>query len=198
MDALAGHFVLGTTARKVPTHDLAAFHLYLSALKLRSEPTEHNLRAAIDLFARATVRDPRFARAWYAMSEARVFSAVNGLGGEELLGCAERDARHALALDPSLSSAHAVLGILRAVGADWIEAEAEFSSARALLARNPETLVSHAIHVCRQVGHTGRALQEAQAAYELAPASAGLAFQVGVQRLLNGENAGARRWIDAA
>jgi hypothetical protein len=54
------------------------------------------------------------------------------------------------------------------------------------------------MHVSRQVGHLRRALEEAQAAYELAPASPALAFQVGLQRLLNGEHAGVRQWIDTA
>jgi TolB-like protein len=198
VDALAGHFVLGTTARKVPTRDLAAFHLYLAAMSLRGQPTEHNLGAAIDLLARATVRDPEFARAWYAVAEARAFGATSGICSEELLEDAERDATRALALDPCLSSAHGVLGVLRAGRACWIEAEAEFSRARALVARNPETLVCHAAYVSRQVGHRRRALQETQAAYELAPASPALTFQVGLQRLLHGDDARAVRWINAA
>jgi TolB-like protein len=201
VDALAGHFVLGTTGRIAPTRDLEAYHLYLRAMMLRGQPTEHNLKAAITLLERATLRDAEFARAWYAIAETRVFAAANGIGGEEpdeLLEIAERDARRSLALDSSLSSAHAVLGVIRACGARWIEAEEEFRKGRALLARNPETLALHAIHVSRQVGHCRRALQETEAAYELAPASAGLALQVGVQRLVNGDDAGAHRWIDAA
>lgn len=198
VDAVAGYFILSTTTRRTPTHDLEAFHLYLRALARRSQPTAHNLQAAIDLLKRATARDEGFARAWYAMADIRAFAAANGFGEGELLDQAERDARHSLTLDSTLSSAYGVLGVIKACRAKWIDAETEFNEARALLARNPETLVYHAINVCRQVGHRRRALEEAQAAYELAPAHAALAFQVGLQRLMNGDATGARRWIDVA
>jgi TolB-like protein len=198
VDAISGHFILGTTARRAPTRDLEAFHLYLRAIALRNQPTKHNLMAAIDLLERASARDKEFARAWYVRADARMFAAANDFGGGELLEQAERDARHSLALDNTLSGAHGVLGVLSACRAKWIDAEAQFSEARALLARNPETLVYHAAYVSRQVGHRRRALEEAQSAYEMAPASAALAFQVGVQRLMNGDNLGARRWIDVA
>jgi TolB-like protein len=198
VDALAGHFILGTTARTPPTRDLEAFHLYLRAIAHRNQPTERNLRAAIDFLERATARDEKFARAWYAIAEARTFAAANGLGGGDSLELAERDARHSLSLDGTVAGAHGILGAIRAFRAKWIDAEAEFSDARALLSRNPETLVYHAMYIARQVGHRRQALQEAQLAYDMAPASAALALQVGVQRLLNGDTPGARRWIDVA
>ena len=198
VDATAGHFVMGTTKRKAPTRDLKAFHLYLQAMALRTQPTEHNIETGMQLLERALVRDPDFARAWYAYAETEAYIAVNGNCDVNLLSAAERDARRALALDPTMSGAYAVLGLVNACRGRWIEAEAELQKASSLLAKNPEHLAFHAIYVARQAGHQRRALDEIQLAYELAPASPSLTFQVGAQKLLDGEVAEAHKWIEAA
>ena len=198
VDATAGYFVMGTTKRKTPTRDLAAYHLYLQAMALRAQPTEHNLENAMQLLKRALARDPDFARAWYALAEAQAHGAANGHCSMNLLRVAERDAHRALALDRSLSSAHAVLGLVSACRGSWIEAEAELGEASALVARNPEALAFHAVYVARQAGHRRRALEDLQSAYGLAPASAALAFHVGTQKLLDGEVVDAHKWINAA
>ncbi len=198
VDALAGHVVLGSAGREVPTRDLEAYHLYLRAVSLRGRPTEHNLRRVIELLGCATRRDPEFARAWYAMGEARAFQVANESNGGRLADAAEQDVRRALSLDPSLTGAYSVLGVLSACRGRWLEAEDSFRKAHEIVTHHPEALVHHAVHVARQVGHGERALQEAGAAYELAPASAALAFHVGVQCLLNGADAVAHEWIEAA
>ena len=184
--------------RKTPTRDLEAYHLYLDAAALRAQPTEDNLESAIQILDRALVRDPDFARAWYAIAETRAHRAVNGGCTLDLLSDAERDARHALALDSSISRAHGVLGLINACCGRWIEAETELRRALSLVARNPEALVLHAVYVARQAGHQRRAMTEIQLAYELAPSSSALAFHLGTQKLLDGERAEAGKWIDLA
>lgn len=198
VDATAGHFVLGTTRRKTPTHDLKAYHLYLEAMALRAQPTEDNLDSAIQILDRALARDPDFARAWYAIAEARAHRAANEQCTLSMLSHAERDARHALALDPSIARAHGVLGLIEACCGRWIEAETELRRALSLAARNPEALVFHAIYVARQTGHQRKALAELQLAYELAPASPALAVHLGAQKLFDGEVPEACKWIDLA
>ncbi len=103
VDSTASHFVIGSARRKTPTTDLEAYHLYLQAMALRAQPTEDNLETAIQILGRALARDPDFARAWYAIAEARAHRAANDGCALTLLNHAERDARHALALDPSIS-----------------------------------------------------------------------------------------------
>lgn len=198
VDAAAGLFVMGTTRRKTPTRDLEAYHLYLEARALRAQPTEDNLETAVQILDRALMRDPDFARAWYAIAEARAHRAANDGCMPSLLSDAERDARHALALDPSISRAHGVLGMIDACCGRWIEAETELRRALSLVARNPEALVFHAIYVARQAGHERKALAEIQLAYELAPASPALAMHLGVQKLLDDEVSEACKWIDLA
>lgn len=197
VDATTSHCVR-KARRKTPTRDLEAYHLYLDAVALRSQPTEDNLETAIETLDRALVRDPDFARAWYAIAETRAHRAANGGCMLNLLGDAERDARHALALDSSISRAHGVLGLINACCGRWIEAETELRRALSLVARNPEALVLHAVYVARQAGHQRKALTEIQLAYELAPSSPALALHLGTQKLLEGEVAEAGKWIDLA
>lgn len=198
VDATASHFVIGSARRKTPTRDLEAYHLYLQAMTLRSQPTEDNLETAIQILDRALTRDPDFARAWYAIAEARAHRAANDGCRLKLLDHAERDARHALALDPSISRAHGVLGLINACCGRWIEAETELRRALSLVARNPDALVFHAIYVARQAGHQRKALAEIQLAYELTPSSPALALHMGAQKLLDGEGSEACKWIDLA
>lgn len=198
VDAIVGHFTMGSTRRRAPTRDLDAYHLYLQAMALRAQPTEDNLDTAIHLLDRAVTRDPEFARAWYAVAETRAYRVVNDGCASELLNDAERDARHALALDPSIARAHGVLGLINACYGRWIEAETQLRKALAVAANNPDTLAFHAVYIARQVGHERQALTEIQHAYALAPASPVLALQLGAQKLINGENLDAGRWIDIA
>jgi adenylate cyclase len=198
VDATASHFVMGNARRKTPTQDLEAYHLYLEAMALRAQPTEGNLETAIQILDRALARDPDFARAWCAIAEARAYRAATGQCKISALSHAECDARHALALDPSIARAHSVLGLIDTCCGRWVEAETELHRALSLVARNPAALVFHAIYVARQAGHQRKALAELQLAYELAPASPALAVHLGAQKLLDGEGPEACRWIDLA
>ncbi|HEY5755802.1 MAG TPA: winged helix-turn-helix domain-containing protein [Steroidobacter sp.] len=198
VDSTASHFVMGSARRKTPTRDLAAYHLYLQAMALRAQPTDDNLETAIQILGRALARDPDFARAWYAIAEARAHRAANDGCALTLLNHAERDARHALALDPSISRAHGVLGVVSACCGRWIEAETELRRALSLVARNPDALTVHAIYIARQAGHQRKALAEIQLAYDLTPATPALALHLGAQKLLEGDGTEACKWIDLA
>jgi adenylate cyclase len=198
VDSTASHFVIGSARRKTPTRDLTAYHLYLQAMALRAQPTEDNLDTAIQILGRALARDPDFARAWYAIAEARAHRAANDGCALTLLNHAERDARHALALDPSISRAHGVLGVVSACCGRWIEAETELRRALSLVARNPDALTVHAIYIARQAGHQRKALAEIQLAYDLTPSTPALALHLGAQKLLEGDGTEACKWIDLA
>ncbi len=198
VDATSSHFVAGSARSNTPTRDLEAYHLYLQAMKLRAHPSEDNFEATIQLLDRALERDPNFARAWYAIAEVRAYRAASDGCALTLLNQAERDARHALALDPSISRAHGVLGLIHASCGRWIEAEADLRKALSLATRSSDALVVHAIYVARQTGHQRKALAEIQLAYELTPSSPVLALHLGAQKLLDGNGAEAGKWIDLA
>jgi TolB-like protein/Tfp pilus assembly protein PilF len=198
VDAIAGHFVLRTTRRRRPTQHLDAYQLYLDAMTLRVAPTEPNLEAAMQLLHRALTRDPSFGRAAYALAEIYAHRAAGGICDSNMLDAAEREAGRALSLDPTMPGAHAVLAIVNTCRGRWIEAENELRAAECLMATNPETLFVHAAYVARQTGHYRLAMDQIRDAYELAPASPGLAFQVGLQKLLEGSSSEAQKWMDAA
>lgn len=198
VEAMAGHFVLRTTRRRMPTRHLEAYQLYLDAMTLRVAPTEHNLEAATQLLRQALTCDPSFARASYALAEILADRAVDGIGDSNMLGAAEQEAGHALSLDPTMPGAHAVLAIVNTCRGRWMAAELELQAAESLMASNPETLYVHAAYVARQTGHYRRAMVQICEAYELAPASPGLAFQVGFQKLLEDSCLEAQKWMDAA
>jgi tetratricopeptide (TPR) repeat protein len=89
---------------------------------------------------RAVVLEPDFAKGWAALATVLAMLARSDQDRIE----AERDARHALALDSELAEAHAALGmILRFTGA---EARAHLKRAVALNPRDPQTLFWLANH----------------------------------------------------
>lgn len=91
------------------TANLEAYTLYLMARRYYlngrdAEVTE--LRRIVRLCVRATEIDPNFARAWALMAWGQnALHYIHGLGGEGGLKAAQR----ALALDPKLAAAHAIV-----------------------------------------------------------------------------------------
>jgi adenylate cyclase len=200
VDALTvGGSSLSIGIRKPPTRDLEAYQLFLQAKSLEPQPTEQHLRIALDLLVRALERDPTFARAWQGMAVVRgYYSVTMGYRMPNALSDAESDAHHALALDPSLWGAHAVLGFIGACRGDWIKAEAEIRTALSLLPNDPEIYLVHAIYVAQSAGQLQRALEEAHVACRLAPLTPVFAFNVGASMLLAGESTEALRWVELA
>jgi len=102
----------------VPTRNLEAYDAYLLG---RRDTATRNLEAmsrAATYYEEAIRLDPGFALAYSALSEVLVLIAGYSAGGvEERLEAAERAARRALEIDPSLGEAHTALGaVLRALG----------------------------------------------------------------------------------
>lgn len=198
VDATESHFLMGAVRHKAPTRDLEAYHLYLQSVALRTQPTEVNLESALQGLDRALARDPDFALAWYAIADVRAHRAANDSCAPDLLDQAERDARHALTLDPSISRAHGVLGLINACCGRWLAAETELRKALSLAARNPDALALHAIYIARQAGHQRKATAELQLAFDHMPSMPALAMQLGAQKLLDGDSQAACKWLDRA
>ena len=95
---------------KVPTSNLDAYSLFLKARELFIKRTE--MKESVALFRQAVALDPGFARGWEGLAAALVVApswSDEGSGAyEESRLAAER----ALELDPSLSLAYGVLGLL--------------------------------------------------------------------------------------
>ena len=84
---------------------------------------------ALEYFKRAIVADPEFALPYAGLAEAYATATQPGVV-QESFELAERAAQQALALDPSLADAHAVLADIRMLRDwDWAMADAEFQKA---------------------------------------------------------------------
>jgi TolB-like protein len=199
-DALTvGGPALSSAARSPPTRDTEAYRRFLQTKSLSQRPTEHNLRASLELLAQATERDPTFARAWQGLAVIRgCYFVMLGYPMPDALAIAERDARNALALEPALLASHAILGFINACRGKWIEAEAELALALAALPEDPEIHLTHAIYVAESVGHISRAAEDVESACRLAPLAPPFALNVAAQRMLGGNDVDALRWIELA
>ena len=122
-----------------PTVSPDAYHAYLRGRHLLSQRTTAAMQAAQEWFTRALARDAHFAAAHAGLAETWALLGVYGaLAPRASFDQARREAQLALADDPSLAAAHAVLGLVHA-GFDWdlVRAAQSFdASARAVPAPN--------------------------------------------------------------
>jgi DNA-binding winged helix-turn-helix (wHTH) protein/Tfp pilus assembly protein PilF len=141
---------------------------------LRKDDLESSARA----FEAVIARDPRYAPAYAAL--ALVHSDRAGwLPPQGVMPKAEELARQALALDPNLAEAHAVLGQVHLrYHWDWAEAEAEISRALAL---SPSSVTSHRIYgdYLMAMGRFEEALVERRKTAMLDPTRSDLYMEIG-------------------
>jgi TolB-like protein/DNA-binding winged helix-turn-helix (wHTH) protein/Flp pilus assembly protein TadD len=125
---------------KPGTNDLVAYEAYLKARDLRQkgEPIK-----AAELYQQAVNTDPNYALAWAGLAEAYAVMEINSLvPPRSAVGKAKECAFKAIALDGSLASPYAALGLLAAFSdRDWAAGERYFGQA---LATNPNHAVAHA------------------------------------------------------
>lgn len=127
---------------KPETSSAQAYDLRLKGWFLMRKGGQANLNQAIELFERAIVIDPNYARAYAGLSIA--FSNIYGLGfgdPKEFRPKQEAAVRKAVELDPSLEDAHNALGIYFTSTFQWIEAEREYKLAIEI---NPNFAGAHA------------------------------------------------------
>jgi len=176
-------------AQAPPTADPEAYRFYLQG---RSAPTD----VAMRLFAQATTRDPRFARAWAAMAIERVVAAAFGAVIPNALADAEHDANQALALDPNLPEAQTALGIISAWRGNWTAAEASFRRAVELAPDDASPRVFRAANTSCSAGHLRQGAQELQEAYALAPASGVVVSVLAAVYSMEGQNDAATKYAE--
>ena len=168
-----------------PTEDPEAYRLYMQARSL-SDRAVTQIEDPLRLLDEATARDPRFARAFAA--KALIRAAAVSLGSEipGALADARRDADEALGLDSSLSDAHVALAVLNAWQGRWVAAESEFHHVIELYPDDPSLPGRHSTFVLSSTGQMRRALGESLRAYQLAPATPGMATRVAATASLMG------------
>lgn len=155
-----------------PTDNVEAYSAYLLGLQRVERRTSDSLEGAEAFFRRAIAMDAGFADAWaglaYALDLQHTYASVPA---DATLREAMPAVQQALALDPGLSLAHAVLGDLRGLTGDMQGAEAAFTRAIEL---NPNNAVAYHLYgtMLYSDGRVDEAIDAHGKALELNPLSA--------------------------
>ncbi len=167
VEALKVSLLAGTTPNAAVSQNTESYALYLQARHLLQHvSTRGDYELVFSLLNRALTLDPKFASAWALRARARAGFYAVYLGGsvQQVREDAEDDAKHALALDPTLPDPHLALGdIYGSIDWDWSAAENEYSQALHLEPGNILALNNLSFIAAIQ-DRTDQALQFAQSA----------------------------------
>lgn len=181
---------------KAPTQDVEAYEQYLQGRAIWKRRGEQNIRSAIDLYQSALGRDPAFARAHAALASAYVVMPgyTEEKGDEErYFQMAEQSARQALALDPKIGEAHAVLAQINSDRGNLLDAESGFFFAISLEPNEPTPHHWYSI-LLQKVGRLDAALEQARRTYELDPGSPIIALNLANAYLMRSDDDQALRY----
>jgi adenylate cyclase len=115
-------------ARK-PTESAQAYDYYLRGRQYFHQLRRKSLDFARQMFARAIVIDPRYARAYAGVADCCSFIYMYWDTTADNLNEADAASRKALELDSELAEAHASRGTAVSLSKNWEEAEREFETA---------------------------------------------------------------------
>jgi serine/threonine protein kinase/Flp pilus assembly protein TadD len=115
-------------ARK-PTDNPQAYDYYLRGRQFFYQFRKKGFDFARQMFARAIVIDPNYARAFAGVADCCSFLYMYWDSSEDNLNEAEAACRKALELDPELAEAHAASGLAFSLKKNFAEAQREFEKA---------------------------------------------------------------------
>jgi TolB-like protein/DNA-binding winged helix-turn-helix (wHTH) protein/Tfp pilus assembly protein PilF len=166
------------------TSSSAAYDLYLRGRAFREQATEESARKAIEYFQRSVAADPEYARAYAAIADAYWLLGAPGWEVDQPMGLLQRaqsNAERALAIDPQLADAHAVLAMIR-LSYRWDRAASEQEIQEAIHL-NPSSALAHQYYstVLTSMGRFDDAIAEARRALELDPLSAPASTTLGIR-----------------
>lgn len=158
-----------------PSGNLAAYAAYLQGTFNLTRYTDADMRQAIAHYQTAIQIDPRYARAYAALSTAWTNLATGDLGGleaQQAYAKARAAANTALALDSHLAAAHSARGwVLLNADFDWAGAQAEYQRAAQLTPASGG--LWYLAYLTATLGDPGRALDLNQQALDTDPRSSG-------------------------
>ena len=137
--------------------------------------TKDTLAKAMVLARRALDRDPKFARAWLTLGDAKVFYATSSASGpaeaERLIAEGERDIRRGIALAPGYAGGYAFLSNIAGARNEF---PAALRYAREALKRvpNDENALNNAVNYLPYIGTRDEGEQAARKLVSLDPLSA--------------------------
>jgi len=114
---------------KAPTTDVQAYDYYLRGRQFFYQFRSKGFEFARQMFARAIVIDPKYARAYAGVADSCSFLYMYFEPSDANLREADSASRRALDLDPDLAEAHAARGLAVLLSKKYEEAEKEFQTA---------------------------------------------------------------------
>jgi len=143
---------------KAPTDNVQAYDYYLRGRQYFYQFRRKGYEFARQMFARAIVIDPSYARAYAGVADCCSFLYMYAEASEDNLKEADAASRRALELDPELAEAHASRGLAVSLSKRYDEAEREFQTALRLNPRLFEAYYFYA-RACFQQGKMEQAAQ---------------------------------------
>src|SRR5580704_12049099 len=154
-------------ARK-QTDNPQAYDYYLRGRQFFHQFRKKGFDFARQMFARAIVIDPQYARAYAGVADCCSFLYMYWDSSEDNLNEAEAASRKALELDPELAEAHAACGLAFALKRDFALAQKEFEAAIRLDPKLYEAYYFYA-RTSFQAGNLARAAELYEQAAKLNP-----------------------------
>lgn len=171
--------------RLTPTHNEAAFDIYLQGLNLLHQaPSADTADKAIERFGQALKQDSGFAKAQAGICRAEVWR-LESKHSAEAFDNAKLACQHAAQMDPTLPEVDLAMGDLYRVAGDSEQALQSFRRS----ARAPSLQVSAHIGAAQVYAARGQqdlAVKEFQQALQLSPGDPGVLAQLGYQQYLDG------------
>ncbi|MGA7921252.1 MAG: protein kinase [Candidatus Acidiferrales bacterium] len=115
--------------KKAPTADVQAYDYYLRGRQFFHQLRRKGFEYARQMFARAIVIDPGYARAYAGVADCSSFLYMYWATTDDNLREADRASRKAVELDPDSGEAHASRGLAVSLNKNFKEAENEFEIA---------------------------------------------------------------------
>jgi tetratricopeptide (TPR) repeat protein len=185
------------TPRPPPSRNLEAYHLYLQAQAVQTlGPNDSNLPRALDLYQRALRLDPLFAQAHNAIASVRAIAITVDVALPGSLAETENEILRGLALDPSLGSTHAALGVIYSAQGRWVDAEERFRQGFACDSNDPTTQQGYGMNLLGTVGSLARYVEASLNAQRLAPVWIASLLNLAVAYTLVNQDKAARRYVD--
>ena len=189
--------VSDVAARPPPTRNLEAYHLYLQALALQTrQPGVQTIPRALDMLQRATRLDPQFAQAYNAIASLHAVAITLDVALPGSLAKTETEILRGLALDPSLGSTHAALGVIYAAQGRWVSAEERFRQGFACESTDPTTQQAYGMNVLGTTGSVLRYVEVSLTAHRLAPVWVVSPLNLAVAYALTGDNRAASQYAN--
>ena len=170
------------------TDNVEAHDLYLKGLHYLWTDLSRGFKDAIRAFEQAIEKDPEYAQAYWGLSDAYLRLAIwDKVPPSDACRKAKFNVRKALAIDPSLGEARALLSYLCVVHDwNWKAAEREFLEA-IRLCPNSSMVHEYYCDYLLVVQRFDDAVAEALKAQSLDPASSSIAFAVGTAFGISGD-----------